>query len=129
MKSKIFLNKGAMLILLGGLVLFCIDYFLPADLALQGATFAGASIGYLIYLRVNNWELENGVRKNLLMFAITILMSAWASICLLLACDISPRLPLCTENRRNGFIILNFFFPMLIVFFSWLSNRWLRSRT
>lgn len=128
MKNNVILNKGAVLILIGGSIMFCTGYFLPDKLALQGATFMGALIGYIIYVRVNNWEIEDSIRKSLLMFAITILMSVWASLSLLVACNIFSKLPLCTENRRNGFIILYFFFPMLIVFFSWLSTRWSRSK-
>jgi len=62
------------------------------------------------------------------MFGITILMSSWSSACLLATYNIFPKMPRWTENMRNAFIILNFFFPLLLVFSGWLSNRLSRLR-
>lgn len=124
MKSDSILKKGSVLVLIAGLIMFCTGYFLPDEVALQGTTFVAGLMGYITYIRVNNWGVEDSVRKSLLIFAITVLISVWASLSLLAACHIFSKLPLCTENRRNGFIILYFFFPMLIGLFSWLSTNW-----
>jgi hypothetical protein len=116
-------SEGFVLSLISGLVLFGVDYFLPNDIALQGAAFTGGLIGYIIYIRISNWKTDNEAHKDLFMFGITLLMSLWTSLLLLAACNFVFKEPLCTDNRRNGFIIANFFFPVFIVFVSWIMNR------
>jgi hypothetical protein len=118
------LKHGVWLALISGSILFSIGYVLPTDLALQGATLVASIIGYVIYLRIRNWNAMENFFKTAVLFSVTLLMSLWASLCLLAACTVIPKLPLCLENKRNSFIILYFFFPMLIVFFSWVSTRW-----
>ncbi len=122
MKTNAFLNEGVLLVVVGGSILFCAGYFLPDDIALPGATFVAALIGFIIYTRVSSWQIEGGARKVLLAFALAALMSAWASLCLLVAYGNFPRSPVWTDQRRNGFVILDFFFPIFIVFLGWLSN-------
>ena len=122
------LNEATILIIIGGCVLFGTGYFLPAGIALQGATFVGGLIGYIIFARTTTWEMKNKIHNDFLTFGITFLMSLFASLCLLVACNALSKLAFCTENRRDGFIILNFFFPFLIVVISWFANRSSRSR-
>jgi hypothetical protein len=117
------LKQSIALVFVSGSILFSVGYFLPNEVALQGATLAASVIGYIIYLRVRNWEIKDEVHKDFLLFVITLVMSLWASLCLITTCVISAKLPLCLANRRNSFVILYFFFPLLVVFFSWLSTR------
>ncbi len=121
MRNKISLLEGIVLILVGGSILFSAGYFLPDTLAYQGATFIGGLVGYIIFVRFLNWQIESKPIKNLFLFLTTILMSSLASLCLIGICYISSDLPICYGNRFKGFIMTDFFFPMLIVFFSWIS--------
>jgi len=127
MKSVSLAKEGILLILISGALLFSVGYFLPDEVALQGATFAGGLFGYIIYVRISNWDVNRQSLRDLFAFGITLLMSLFASVLLVGACNVFSKLPLCAENRRNAFVILNFFFPMLIVFFSWVAGRWPRS--
>ena len=128
MKSNVVRNEGLILILVGGSILFSTEYFLPKEIALKVATFIGGLIGFILYSRIRNWDINNQSLKNMLMFGITILMSSWASFCLLATYNFFPKMPRWAENMRNAFIILNFFFPLLLVFSGWLSNRLSRLR-
>jgi len=128
MNNNVVRNEGLILILIGGSILFGTGYFVPDEVALQVATFIGGLIGYIVYSRVSSWEISNQARKDTLMFGITVLISLWASLCWLAAYNVFPQTAPLAENRRNSFIILNFFFPMLIVFFGWVSKRLSRSR-
>lgn len=132
MKKQVVRNEGFMLILVGGSILFSIGYFLPNEVALQITTFIGGLIGFIIYSRVSNWNINDRALENMLMLGITILMSSWASSCWLVAYNLFFKATPLAENRLNAFIILNFFFPLLLVFSgllsSWLSERLSRSR-
>lgn len=128
MNGYFLLHEAVPFIIIGGSILFGVGYFLPDEIALQVASFIGGLIGYIIYVRISSRDPKDVSHKSILMFTVTLLMSLWATLCLWLACAVFAKLPLCTENRRNAFAILNFFFPMLIVFFGWVSNHWPRSK-
>ena len=121
MRNKISFVEGIVLILVGGSILFSAGYFLPDRLALQGTTFIGGVVGYIIFVRFLDSQIDSKPIKNLFLFLVTILMSSWASLCLIGICYIASDSPICYGNRFRGFIIANFFFPMLIVFFSWVA--------
>jgi len=127
MKRHVVRNDGFALVFVSGSILFSIGYFLPNEVALQVTTFVGGLIGFIIYSRVRNWNINDQSFKNMLMLGITILMSSWASLCWLVAYDVFLKTIPLTENRRNAFISLNFFLPLLLVFSgllsSWLSNH------
>lgn len=123
MKNRTMMRDSLILIVIGGLVLFSTNYFLPDDVAFEIASFTGGGIGYVIYIRTSSWNYDEQYLKILHMLGITFLMSTWASLFLLVTCGVSSKLTICTENQLNGFVILNFFFPLLIVLLGWLSNN------
>lgn len=128
MNRKSLLLDGILLIIVNGLLLLIVGYSLQGELALQVATFMGGLMGYIIYSRISTRAIPNESHRTPLIFSFTLLMSLWASLCLLVSCTVFSNLPLCSENRRNGFIILYFFFPMLIVFISWTFGHWKQSQ-
>lgn len=126
MKKGILFIEAIKLIMIGGLLLFSVGFFLPAKISLQGATLIGGVIGYVIFFKVANLYSIGQSTKDIFLFCTTLAMSLWASICLLGTCSVFPELSQCSENKAQGFVALNFFFPMLVVFFSWVATRWSR---
>jgi hypothetical protein len=112
------------MVLVGGTVLFSVSYFLPYNTSLQVATFLGGLIGYGFFSRIINWRIEKQLVKEFLLFFTTILMSSLASLCLLGMCYFSPDTLACSHNRFWGFTLLIYFFPLLLVFFGWISYHW-----
>ena len=128
MKSKVILFESIAFILIGGSVLFCVGYFSSDRTAISFASFTGILIGYMIYTRIESWSDNGQPLKTLYRFAVTLLVSTWASLCLLMACSVISNSSLCTGNKRNVFITLNYFFPLVFVFLGWLFNYFSSSR-
>jgi hypothetical protein len=128
MKRNKLLFEGVVLILAGGLLLFGANRLSPERLVFPIVTFIGGLVGYLIFDRVSIWRIDNRTFRDLVMFSITILTSSFAVLCLLITCNAFSKLSICIENKRNAIIILNFSFPLLMVFFGWLSSLWPRTR-
>lgn len=128
MKGNRMLIESAAFILIGGSVLFCMGYFSSDRTAISFASFTGILIGYMIYVRIDSWSHNGQPLKVLYLFGVTLLMSTWASLCLLIACNAFSNSPLCIENKRSVFVVLIFFFPFMFVFFGWLYSHFLQTR-
>ena len=109
-----------------GLILSAIGYFLPDNLAVGGVFIAGFMIGGAIFIIIKN-KMNNSIVKFLPLVLAVLFTSILGSLGLMGICKlVIEHLP-CTTNKIRALAFMNLTSPMLLALILWIQQYFYRN--
>lgn len=114
MKALRFFLNELMIILVCGLIMSTVGYFLSDKTVLLVVMIIGYFAGSAVFARTMSWSVRQWIKYAFLP-VISLVMSSIASLLLVGGCKYFPNPTLCTIRKINATIVAYFFFPLLII--------------